>query len=233
MAPKTVQELFGLKPEELNAATVLAGLEGYRGGKGEDVAAVMANLLARRLRGGAWGGVDLRNIAKAPGQYEAVFNYSMKDLQDPGFGARKLGGEAEYNRIRQIINDPFQVGEQFRRSKGAQSFKGVAAYGSRRPEDYMPIPGKSNFYHDPLSQDLYQKGLGIFGRVSAPTPSSASQLGPPTPPPPVSSVLAPILGTDMGKSENKKTLSQAFLQQVLGSLLPQGGILPSIFGGAR
>lgn len=170
MAPKTVQELFGLKPEEMNAAAVLAGLEGYRGGKGEDVAAVMANLLSRRLRGGAWGGVDLRNIAKAPGQYEAVFNYSMKDLQDPAFAARKLGGEAEFNKIRQIINDPFLVGEQFRRSKGAQSFK---APGSERPGDYMPIPGKSNFYHDPLPQALYQKGVGIFERSSAPTQTSS------------------------------------------------------------
>lgn len=230
MAPKTVQELFGLKPEEMNAAAVLAGLEGYRGGKGEDVAAVMANLLSRRLRGGAWGGVDLRNIAKAPGQYEAVFNYSMQDLQDPAFGARKLGGESEFNRIRQIINDPFLVGEQFRRSKGAQSFKGVSAYGSRRPEDYMPIPGKSNFYHDPLSQNLYQKGLSIFSRVSAPPAVTSS---PPTPPPPVSSVLAPILGTDTSKSEQKKTLSQTFIQQVLSNILPGGGIIPSIFGTVR
>jgi hypothetical protein len=227
MAPKTVQELFGLKPEEMNAATVLAGLEGYRGGKGEDVAAVMANLLARRLRGGAWGGVDLRNIAKAPGQYEAVFNYSMKDLQDPAFGAGKLGGESEYNRIRQLINDPSLVGEQFRRSKGAQSFRGVAAYGSKKPQDYVPVPGKSNFYFDPLNQQLYQKGVDIFGRASQP---AVVQQGPPTPPPPVSSVLGPILGTDLGKSEKKKSLSQTLLQQFLGNILPAGGIIPSIFG---
>lgn len=231
MAPKTVQELFGLKPEEMNAAAVLAGLEGYRGGKGEDVAAVMANLLSRRLRGGAWGGVDLRNIAKAPGQYEAVFDYSMKDLQDPAFGARKLGGEAEFNRIRQIINDPSLVGEQFRRSKGAQSFKGVSAYPSRRPEDYMPIPGKSNFYHDPLSSDLYQKGVGIFSRVASPAPTTMP--GPQSPPPPVSSVLIPVLGTDLKKAEEKKSLSQTFLQQVLSNILPVGGIIPSLFGTVR
>lgn len=225
MAPKTVQELFGLKPEELNAAAVLAGLEGYRGGKGEDVAAVMSNLLARRLRGGAWGGVDLRNIAKAPGQYEAVFNYSMQDLQDPAFGARKLGGEAEYNRIRQLINDPTLVGEQFRKSKGAQSFRGVSAYGGRREGDYMPVPGQSNFYFDPLSQDLYQKGVGIFGRAVA--PATTAQAGSP---PSVSSVLSPILGTDLEKSQQKKSLSQTFLQQVLSNILPAGGIIPSIFG---
>ena len=32
MPPKTVQQLFNLKPEEVNALTVLSGLEGYRGG---------------------------------------------------------------------------------------------------------------------------------------------------------------------------------------------------------
>jgi hypothetical protein len=161
MPPKTVQQLFNLKPEEVNALTVLSGLEGYRGGRGEDVAAVAANVLARRLAGN-WGGIDVRNIAKSPGQYEAVFDYSMQQLADPVFGAQKLGGEAEYNRIRNIINDPLLVGEQFKRSKGAQSFKGVAAYGRKQPNDYMPIPGKSNYYHDPLAPTLFNKGLGIF-----------------------------------------------------------------------
>ena len=168
MAPKTVQQLFNLKPEEVNALTVLSGLEGYRGGRGEDMAAVAANVLARRLAGN-WGGIDVRNIAKAPGQYEAVFDYSMQQLADPAFGAQKLGGQEEYNRIRNIINDPALVGEQFKRSKGAQSFKGVSAYGRKQPNDYMPVPGKSNYYHDPLETKLFNKGLGIFGSVGMDT----------------------------------------------------------------
>ena len=49
MPQRNVQELWGLKPEETNALAVLSGLEGYRGGKGEDVAAVAANALQRRL----------------------------------------------------------------------------------------------------------------------------------------------------------------------------------------
>jgi len=162
MAPKTVQQLFGLKPEELNALTVLSGLEGYRGGQGQDVAAVAANVLSRRLQGG-WGGTDIRNIAKSPGQYEAVFDYSMQQLADPSFGAKALGGQAEFERLRNIVNDPSLVGEQFRKSKGAQSFRGVAAYGNRKPDDYMPIPGKSNFYFNPLDKDIYQKGINILG----------------------------------------------------------------------
>lgn len=161
MAPRTVQQLFNLKPEELTAATVLAGLEGYRGGRGEDVAAVMANVLARRLAGN-WGGVDIRNIAKAPGQYESVFKYSMGQLSDPRFATQVLGGPAEFQRIQNIINNPSLVGEQFQRARGAQSFRGVAAYGAKKPEDYAPVPGKSNFYFNPLNAGLFQKGISLL-----------------------------------------------------------------------
>jgi murein DD-endopeptidase MepM/ murein hydrolase activator NlpD len=167
VAPKTVQELFGLKPEEVTAAAVLSGLEGYRGGRGEDVAAVMANLLSRRLSG-KWGGVDIRNIAKAPGQYEAVFKYSMDQLSDPNFAAKVLGGPAEFQRVRNIINDPALVGQQFQKSRGAQSFRGVAAYGSKKPQDYVPVPGKSNFYFNPIDRAAFQKGTSLFGGASAP-----------------------------------------------------------------
>lgn len=167
MASKTVQELFGLKPEEVTAAAVLSGLEGYRGGRGEDVAAVMANLLSRRLSG-KWGGVDIRNIAKAPGQYEAVFKYSMDQLSDPNFAAKVLGGPAEFQRVRNIINNPALVGEQFQKSRGAQSFRGVSAYGSKKPQDYVPVPGKSNFYFNPVDQAAFQKGTALFGSSPAP-----------------------------------------------------------------
>lgn len=164
MAPKTVQQLFNLKPEELNALTVLSGLEGFRGEGGRDVAAVAANVLARRLKGN-WGGIDIRNIAKAPGQYVAVDNYTMEQLADPSFGARVLGGESEFNRLRNIVNDPNLVGEQFKQSKGAQSFRGVSAYSAKKPTDYMPVPGKSNFYFNPLDPTSYQKGVNIFGSL--------------------------------------------------------------------
>ncbi len=175
MAPKTVQQAFGLKPEELTAATVLAGLEGYRGGRGEDVAAVMSNLLARRLSG-KWGGIDIRNIATAPGQYEAVRGMSMAQLADPNFAAKALGGQAEFQRIQSIINNPSLVGEQFTKSRGAQSFRGTAAYGNRKPEDYMPVPGKSNFYFNPIDQAAFQKGVGLLNapRMARPTGSFAT-----------------------------------------------------------
>lgn len=169
MAPKTVQQLFNLKPEELTAAAVVSGLEGYRGGKGEDVAAVMANLLSRRLSG-KWGGIDIRNIAKSPGQYEAVFKYSMDQLSDPNFAAQVLGGQSELQRVRNIINNPALVGEQFKKSKGAQSFRGVAAYGSKKPTDYAPVPGRSNFYFNPLDPSSLQKGVSLLGGAGAGQP---------------------------------------------------------------
>ena len=161
MAPRTVQQAFGLKDPELNALAVLAGLEGYRGEGGRDVAAVASNVLSRRLAGN-WGGLDIRNIAKSPGQYEAVFPYSMEQLADPAFGARVLGGQQEFEKVRSIVNNLQSVGEQFKKSRGAQSFRGVAAYGAKKPTDYVPVPGKSNFYFDPLSKSVYEKGEKLF-----------------------------------------------------------------------
>lgn len=227
MAPKTVQQLFNLKPEELNALTVLSGLEGFRGGQNApDVAAVAANALSRRLQGG-WGGVDIRNIAKAPGQYVALDNYSMQQIADPAFGAKVLGGPGEFNRLRNIVNNPQFVGEQFRKSRGAQSFRGTAAYDARKPGDYMPVPGQSNFYFNPLEQQTYQKGLRLFDQPAVAT-------SPPlTPPPPVSSILAPILGGNLGRSEQKKSLSQLFVQEALNNVLPALGTIPTLFGTIR
>lgn len=202
MPPKTVQQLFNLKPEEVNALTVLAGLEGYRGGRGEDVAAVAANVLSRRLAGN-WGGIDIRNIAKSPGQYEAVFDYSMQQLADPAFGAQKLGGEAEYNRIRNIVNDPVQVRKQYELMKGSQSFRGVSAYGRKKQGDYMPVPGKSNYYFDPLNPTLFNKGLSIFGaanETNATNPSTSQ---------PQSTSVATSYGPTVEEAMGIKLMQQA------------------------
>lgn len=74
-----------------------------------------------------------------------------------------LEDKLSFDRLRNIVNNPALVGEQFTRSKGSQSFRGVAAYDERKPGDYMPIPGQSNFYFNPLDQATYKKGAGIFG----------------------------------------------------------------------
>ena len=175
MAPRTVQQAFGLKDPELNALAVLAGLEGYRGDGGRDVATVAANVLSRRLAGN-WGGLDVRNIAKSPGQYEAVFPYSMEQLADPAFGARVLGGQQEFEKVRNIVNNLQSVGKQFKDSRGAQSFRGVAAYGEKKPTDYVPVSGKSNFYFDPLPESIYKKGEKLFASQGiTPTTSQTQQ----------------------------------------------------------
>lgn len=219
MAPKTVQQLFGLKPEELNALTVLSGLEGYRGGRGEDVAAVAANVLGRRLKGN-WGGRDIRNIAKAPGQYEAVFDYSMQQLADPAFGAKVLGGKAEFDRLQNIVNDPGVVGQQFIRSKGAQSFRGTALYGNKKPEDYAPIPGKSNFYFNPLDPKTYQQGLNLFGGAATQASPSASSGAQPSVEDILSSTLAGKIKPGLEEANKKATsLVDTVKESLIRSLL--------------
>ena len=79
--------------------------------------------------------------------------------------------------------------------------------------------------------DLYSNAQRVLGDIPSALSSPATAQGvPPAPPPPVSSVLSPLLGTDLGQSEKKKTLSQTFLQQFLGNILPPRGIVPSLFG---
>lgn len=76
--------------------------------------------------------------------------------------------------------------------------------------------------------DLYANAQRVLGDIpSELSPTTAQQ---PTAPPPVSSVLSSVLGTDFGKSEEKKTLSQMFVQQALQNLIPSQGIIPSLFG---
>ncbi len=97
----------------------------------------------------------------------------------------------------------------------------------------FPTESGRSYYGQPVkSLSALQQYYGS-APVTSPQQSVGSAPATPPPPPPVSSVLAPILGTDASKSEQKKTLSQTFLQQVLGNILPGGGIIPSIFGAVR
>jgi len=239
MAPrKTIQDIFGLKPEEVNALTVLSGLEGFRGGPNSpDVAAVAANVISRRLSG-KWGGIDIRNIAKAPGQYVAVDDYNMAQLSDPAFGAKVLGSESEFNRLRNIVNNPDLVGQQFNKSKGAQSFRGVSAYGNKKPGDYMPVPGKSNFYFNGLSGDLYDKGVDLLRQGSGSGSSLPSVVTQVVQKPganlSVSEILAPILGgaANAAGVEQKKSVANTLLEGVKEKIV--GDILKNAlnpFGG--
>lgn len=239
MAPKTVQDLFGRKPEEINALAVLAGLEGFRGDDGRDVQTAAATALARSLHGG-YGGRDIRNVATAPGQFEAIYgrNINMQQLGDPAFGAKILGGQDEFNRIRNLVNDPIGVGREFQRSKGALSFRGTAGYANRKPGDYTPIPGKSNFYFDSDPKVLKQ-GMSIFGSPTAMQQPSAMPARPvtgsppfvaaPPPvsaPPPVNTILS-RLGLASPKTEEKKNVAQEFALGILRQVMrPVFGTTP-------
>ena len=80
--------------------------------------------------------------------------------------------------------------------------------------------------------DLYANAQRVLGDIPSELSTVAAQ-PPVTPPPPVSSVLAPILGTDLGRSEQKKNLSQLFIQEALNSVLPALGTIPTLFGTIR
>jgi hypothetical protein len=208
MAPKTTAELFGLTPQERNALAILSGLEGYRGSGGKDVAAVAANVLARRLHGG-YGGPNILKLATAPGQYEAIFKpgYSIQQLGDPAFGA-KLFGQNEFQTLLSTVDNPTLVRQQFEAGKAPLSFRGTSAYNSRRRSDYMPVPGKSNFYFD-SDPTVLKKGLSIFNRLN---PTETTQV--PTGTRQKVSQAIPVIPYDANDPTTQTT--QNVLTQVLG-----------------
>jgi hypothetical protein len=84
--------------------------------------------------------------------------------------------------------------------------------------------------------DLYANAQRVLGDIPAElNPSAAQAVTQPAvaPPPPVSSILAPILGGNLQGAEKKKSLSQLFVQEALNSLLPSLGGMPTLFGAIR
>ena len=205
MAPFTVQQRFGLKPEELNALTVLSGLEGYRGPGSTDPAAVAASTLQRRMSG-KWGGRDIRNIATSPGQFAAILDrgINMQQLADPAFGAKVLGGKSEFDRIQAMINNPETVRSHM--GKVGESFRALSA--GPKKGDYIPVPGKSNFYFN-QSPAIAKQGIQLLeGPVETPV-SSGTQ----SPAPLGNSLGAGLLRTIMGVIPNFQK-QQSFLPEV-------------------
>ena len=87
--------------------------------------------------------------------------------------AKVLGGAAEFERLRGIVNNPEMVGAQY--PNVGYSFRAPSA--GVKKGDYMPVPGKSNFYFD-KDQATVKKGLQIFQSAGAPataTPTSTSE----------------------------------------------------------
>ena len=152
-------QLFNLTPQERFAGINTVAREAYQGGGGADIAAVTANLLARRLA--QYGGnTNLVDIVKQPGQYEANFHLNREQVTNPN-----LLSESDYKRVANVFDNPAMIKDAYQKSGGALSFRGVSAYGNRKQGDYVPVEGKSNFYFDPLDQATYQKGLETFASV--------------------------------------------------------------------
>lgn len=217
MAPLTVAQRFGLKPEELNALTVLSGLEGYRGPGSYDPAAVAASTLQRRLSG-KWGGKDIRNIATSPGQFAAIIDrgINMQQLGDPAFGAKILGGQSEFNRIQSMINDPTILRSQM--AKVGESFRALSE--GPKAGDYIPVPGKSNFYFG-QNPAIAKQGLSMLdGGVSAPPPIQAQVQQPG-----VLSTLVQALGLNPSEELQRQSLAQQLRDQF------KYGVFQKMFGG--
>jgi hypothetical protein len=222
MAPFTVQQSFGLKPEELNALTVLAGLEGYRGPNSLDPAAVAASTLLRRVSG-KWGGRDIRNIATAPGQFASVLDrgINMQQLGDPAYGAKLLGGQSEFNRIQSMINDPSIVGTQMQ--KVGESFRALSE--GPKPGDYIPVPGKSNFYFN-QNPAIVKRGLQLLGGGTAPIQTAQAP-----PPVPQASVEDTLRSAGINPQGGERITPQGFLdswKQAILSGLAQGSTFMTI-----
>jgi hypothetical protein len=155
----STSQLFNLTPQERIAGINTVYGEAYQGHGGKDIAAVTANLLARRLA--QYGGHrNLVDIVKQPGQYAANFHLNREQVTNPN-----LLSEADYKRVAAVFDNPAMIKDAYQKSGGALSFRGVDRYDKRKPGDYVPVEGKSNFYFDRLDQATYQKGLETFASV--------------------------------------------------------------------
>lgn len=223
---KTVSQLLGLSPEETNAYLNTIAGEAYLGGQGRDIAGVAANLIARRMSG-QWGGTNLVDIAKSPGQYEANFTIPRAELVLPN--ARRLK-TSDMQRIASIAENPQLVGSAYARSGGAQSFRGQALLKNRKEGDVM-YEDRGNFYFNPLSADAYEKGAKYFQSAGAFDPSlvqgynfSAAQQ-PTSKPKSEQPTTDTTTTTTTNKSDSKKKISQNYLQQYLGQMLSQPSLI--------
>lgn len=143
----TTSQLLGLSAAERDAAINTIAGEAFQGGGGLDIAAVAGNLVSRRFSPKYAG--NIVDIVKAPGQYEANFKTSRKDIIRPD-----LISAADRERIATVFDNPMLVRDAIVKGNAPLQFRGTALYRNRREGDYTPVEGKSNFYFDPASTDV-------------------------------------------------------------------------------
>lgn len=199
------------------------------------------------------GGKPAYNIMFGGGTFKDYSRHPNRVIRSPGGYASAAAGASQflpgtYSELQKRLGLPDFSPESQRLATFAKARErlaplgGLAAIskaGTLTPEiqaalspEWASFPTMSgrSYYGQPVKksseiQKFFEQGRKVGIPQEVPVVQQA-----PTPPPAVSSVLAPFLGTDMSKSEEKKGLSQTFLQQVLGNILPAGGIIPSIFG---
>ena len=141
---RTTSELFNLTPDERTALINTVAGEAYQGGGGEDIAAVTANLLSRKLS--KYNGMNnIVDLVTAPGQYAANDSTSRNQIINPG-----LISAFDRERIAKIVDNPSMVLNEYMAGGGPVSFRGTSLYKNRRGDEYTHIEGSSNFYFDPL-----------------------------------------------------------------------------------
>ncbi len=164
---ESIVDQFGLTDQERFALENTIAKEAFQGGEGKDISAVSANILARSLSG-KWGGTNIVDIVKAPRQYEGIFPFSRSDIIKENL--HNLSA-SDLERIRKYGFDLSLVGEAFKKSKGAQQFRGQTQLKYKHPEDYMPEE-RGNFFFDDLPTNSYEQGLKRFGILNTNNPTS-------------------------------------------------------------
>ncbi len=164
---ESIVDQFGLTDQERFALENTIAKEAFQGGEGKDISAVSANILARSLSG-KWGGKNIVDIVTAPGQYTANFPFSRSDIIKENL--HNLSA-SDLERIRKYGFDSSLVGEAFKKSKGAQQFRGQTQLKYKHPEDYMPEE-RGNFFFDDLPTNSYEQGLKRFGILNTNNPIS-------------------------------------------------------------
>jgi hypothetical protein len=159
----TTSQLLGLSNAERNAAINTIAGEAFQGGDGKDIAAVAANLISRRFSP-KYGG-NIVDIVRAPGQYAANFQDAEGRVTTPveQITGRGLISDKNFDRIATIFDNASMVRNAIVQGNAPLQFRGTQLYKNMKPTDYVPVPGKSNFYFDPASDETRDNILSKLG----------------------------------------------------------------------
>ena len=162
----TTSQLLGLSDAERNAAINTIAGEAFQGGGGKDIAAVAANLISRRFSPKYQS--NIVDVVRAPGQYAANFEDAKGRITTPveKITGRGLISDKNFNRIASVFDNASMVRNAIVQGNAPLQFRGTALYKNMKPTDYVPVPGRSNFYFDPASKETRDNILSKLGGVA-------------------------------------------------------------------